>query len=228
MTTRILLADDQALLRATFRLLLDSADDLLVVGEAATGREAVQAARDLAPDVVLMDIRMPEMDGIEATRLITSDRALGSTRVLVLTTFETDDLVLQAIRAGASGFLGKGVDPAGLMDAVRVVAGGEQLLSPAATRSLIERVLEQPEAPVPGAVPGVEHLTERERELVALVATGLSNIEIGLRVFISPATVKTHVNRAMMKLNARDRAQLVVLAYEAGIAEPRRGGAQPT
>jgi DNA-binding NarL/FixJ family response regulator len=219
-TIRVVLADDQALLRATFTLLIDATAGMEVVGEAATGREAVTSARTLRPDVVVMDIRMPEMDGIEATRLISADPTLAETRVLVLTTFETDDLVLAAIQAGASGFLGKGVDPAGLLDAIRIVADGEQLLSPAATRSLIERVLGLPEKPEPRDVPGVEYLTDREREMVALVAAGLSNAEIGRQVFISPSTVKTHVNRAMMKMHARDRAQLVVLAYEAGLARP--------
>lgn len=220
MTVRVLLADDQALLRATFRLLLDSTPDIEVVGEAATGREAVQLARTTRADLILMDIRMPDMDGIEATRRITDDDALAGVRVLILTTFETDELVVTALRAGASGFLGKGVEPEALVDAIRTVAAGDQLLSPAATRSLVERVLGQPERKPTRAIPGLDELTAREREIVTLVATGLSNQEIGERLFISPATAKTHINRAMMKTAARDRAQLVVFAYESGVVEP--------
>ena len=223
MTIRVLLADDQALLRGTFRLLLDAVPDISVVAEAADGTEAVAAAREHRPDVVLMDIRMPGTDGIEATRLISADEALAAVRVLILTTFETDELVVSALRAGASGFLGKGVEPAALIDAIRTVAEGERLLSPAATRTLIERVLQVPEptAAAAAVVPGQAELTEREREITALVAAGLSNTEIGARLFISPATVKTHVNRAMMKTAARDRAQLVVFAFDAGLARPR-------
>ena len=220
MTIRVLLADDQALLRATFRLLLDSADDLEVVGEASTGAEAVARARATRADIVLMDIRMPDMDGIEATRLITADEALAGVRILMLTTFETDDLVVAALRAGASGFLGKGVDPQTLLHAVRTVAAGESLLSPAATTAVIQRFVARPE-PVRGtAGPELAGLTARERELTALVGQGLSNDEIAGKLFISAATAKTHINRAMMKLGARDRAQLVVFAYENGLVVP--------
>lgn len=220
MTTpvRVVLADDQALLRATFRLLLDATDDIEVVGEAATGAEAVAVTRSARADLVLMDIRMPDLDGIEATRRITADDALAGVRVLVLTTFESDDLVLGALRAGASGFLGKGVQPAALIDAIRTVAAGDQLLSPAATRAVIASVLDRPEPRERAEVPGMADLTEREREITTLVAAGLSNTQIAERLYISPATVKTHVNRAMMKTGARDRAQLVYLAYEAGLA----------
>jgi DNA-binding NarL/FixJ family response regulator len=215
---RVVLADDQALLRATFRLLLDATDDVLVVGEAATGAEAVRLARTELADLVLMDIRMPEVDGIEATRRITADESLAGVRVLVLTTFEDDELVLSALRAGASGFLGKGVEPEALLDAIRTVAAGDQLLSPAATRAVIASVLDRP-APRPRTEPaGFADLTAREREITALVAAGLSNAEIAGRLYISPATAKTHVNRAMLKTGARDRAQLVYLAYEAGLA----------
>ena len=214
MTIRVLLADDQALLRATFRLLIDSTNDLHVVGEAATGAQAVTLAADA--DVVLMDIRMPDMDGIEATATITADPRLTNVRVLVLTTFETDDLVVAALRAGATGFLGKGAEPEQLLHAIRTVAGGEALLSPAATTSLIGRVVAQPThraatRPVPG------DLTDRELEITTLVGQGLSNLEIANRLTISPATAKTHVNRAMMKTAARDRAQLVIFAYENGL-----------
>lgn len=222
MTVRVLLADDQALLRATFRLLIDSAPDLEVVGEAATGAEAVRLARSTRADLVLMDVRMPDLDGIEATRRITADEDLAGVRVLVLTTFEEEDLVVGALRAGASGFLGKGVEPGALLDAIRTVATGEQLLSPAATRAVIERVVAQPPARAAAPVPGIDDLTEREREIVTLVAAGLSNTEIAERLYISPATAKTHVNRSMMKTAARDRAQLVVFAYEAGLV-PRTG-----
>jgi DNA-binding NarL/FixJ family response regulator len=218
MTVRVLLADDQALLRATFRLLLDATVDIEVVGEAATGAEAVALARTARADLVLMDIRMPDMDGIEATRRITADEDLAGVRVLMLTTFETDDLVLGALRAGASGFLGKGVEPEALIDAIRTVAAGDRLLSPAATRAVVQRLLDQPEPRPRPVVPGFADLTEREREITVLVAQGLSNTEIAERLFISPATAKTHVNRAMMKTGARDRAQLVYLAYEAGLA----------
>lgn len=220
MTIRVVLADDQALLRATFRLLLDSTPDIEVVGEAATGAEAVEQVRATRADLVLMDIRMPDMDGIEATRRITADDLLDGVRVLILTTFEHDDLIVSALRAGASGFLGKGVQPEAMIDGIRTVAAGERLLSPVATRALIERVVAEPEPRLPRAVPGLDLLTDREREITTLVAAGLSNTEIAERLYISPATAKTHVNRAMMKTNARDRAQLVVLAYEAGLTDP--------
>ncbi|MFE9426900.1 response regulator [Kitasatospora sp. NPDC006697] len=219
MTIRVLLADDQALLRGTFRLLIDSTPDLEVVGEAGTGRQAVAMTRALRPDLVLMDIRMPELDGIAATREITADPALGTVKVLVLTTFENDEHVAEALRAGAGGFLGKGIDPGELLSAIRVVAGGEALLSPTATRSLISRFLSQPAAPA-GPPAELSVLTARELEVVGLVAAGLSNEEIADRLFITPLTAKTHVNRAMAKLAARDRAQLVVLAYQSGLVQP--------
>lgn len=222
MTIRVLLADDQALLRSTFRLLLDSADDIQVVGEASTGAEAFQLAKTARADVVLMDIRMPDMDGIEATTLITRDDSLAGVRVLVLTTFETDELVVAALRAGASGYLGKGVNPAELLDAIRVVAAGESLLSPAATTSLVKRFLNQPTTNAGAKLQVVDDLTAREREITTLVAAGLSNEEISDRLFISPSTAKTHVNRAMMKVSARDRAQLVVFAYENGLVQAGR------
>ncbi len=222
MTIRVVLADDQALLRSTFRLLLDSTEDILVVGEAATGVEAVERARSDRADIVLMDIRMPDMDGIEATRLLTNDEGLAGVRVLVLTTFETDELVVEAIRAGASGYLGKGVDPAELLDAIRIVARGESLLSPVATTALVKRFLGQPTSDVAVSLPLVDGLTARELEVTALVAAGLSNEQIAERLFISPSTAKTHVNRSMMKAGARDRAQLVVFAYENGLVRPGR------
>jgi len=224
MTIRVLLADDQALIRSGFRSLIDSAPDLTVVAEAATGAEAVALTRSTRADVVLMDIRMPDMDGITATRQITTDDDLAGVRVVMLTTFEVDDLVLQAIRAGASGFLGKGVEPAELLDAIRVVASGEALLSPRATRALLGHLAHGTAGlrlPEPDEF---KFLTARERELMALVATGLSNDEIAERLHLSPLTVKTHVNRAMTKLGARDRAQLVVLAYEGGLVQA--GGGQ--
>ena len=217
MTIRVLLADDQALLRGTFRLLIDAQPDLDVVAEASNGREAAQLARELRPDVVVMDIRMPEVDGIEATRLIAQDEDLAGVKILVLTTFEEDDLVVEALRAGASGFLGKGVEPAQLLEAIRLVAAGEALLSPAATKGLITRLLAQPS---PGDLVDPQRLatlTPREREVLALVGTGLANDEIAERLFVTPVTVKTHANRAMAKLGARDRAQLVVIAYETGL-----------
>ncbi|MDG4800337.1 response regulator transcription factor [Micromonospora sp. WMMD980] len=217
MSVRVLLADDQTLIRAGFRALIDSAPDLLVVGEAATGREAVERARATRADVVLMDIRMPDLDGLAATREITADEDLAGVKVLILTTFEVDEYVFEALRAGASGFLGKGVEPVELLDAIRTVAAGEALLSPKATRGLITRFLAQPE-PRPGATPErLRVLTEREREVVALVAAGLSNEQIAQRLVVSPLTAKTHVNRAMAKLDARDRAQLVVIAYQSGL-----------
>jgi DNA-binding NarL/FixJ family response regulator len=222
MTIRVLLADDQALLRSTFRLLLDSADDIVVVGEASTGAEAVERALTDRADVVLMDIRMPDMDGIRATRLITDDESLAGVRVLILTTFETDELVVDAIRAGASGYLGKGVDPADLLDAIRVIARGDSLLSPVATTSLVKRFLGQPTSDLGADLRLVDGLTAREREITALVASGLSNEQIAERLFISPSTAKTHVNRSMMKVGARDRAQLVVFAYENGLVLPGR------
>jgi DNA-binding NarL/FixJ family response regulator len=221
-TIRVLLADDQALLRATFRLLLEATSDMEVVGEAATGAEAHARARADRADVVLMDIRMPDMDGIEATKLITADESLAGVKILILTTFETDDLVIAALRAGASGFLGKGVDPASLLDAIRTIAAGESLLSPAATTALVQRFLDRPAAQFDAQLALVADLTAREREITTLVAAGLSNEQIAEQLFISPSTAKTHVNRAMMKIGARDRAQLVVFAYENRLMIPGR------
>jgi DNA-binding NarL/FixJ family response regulator len=213
---RVLLVDDQTLVRSGFRALLERAEEIEVIGEAADGAEAVELARTSRPDVVLMDIRMPGVDGLEATRRITSDERLPNVRVIMLTTFELDEYVFEALHAGASGFLLKDVDPDDLRDAVRVVAQGEALLAPSVTKRLIREFVAQPgrHRPPPDRLDG---LTEREREIMALVATGLSNQEIAEQLVISPATAKTHVSRAMMKLQVHDRAQLVVLAYETGL-----------
>ncbi len=229
MTVRVLLADDQVLIRSGFAALINSTPDLEVVGEAGDGDAAVAQARALRPDVVLMDIRMPGTDGLAAARSITEDPELADVRVIVLTTFEADEYVLAALRSGASGFLGKSVEPDDLLEAVRVVARGEALLSPRATRSLIARFLSQPQDGPLDVVPELlTVLTDREREVVALVALGLSNQDIAGRLYLSPLTVKTHVNRAMAKLGVRDRAQLVVLAYQTGLVragetDPRPG-----
>jgi DNA-binding NarL/FixJ family response regulator len=215
---RVLLADDQALVRAGFRALLDAQEDIEVVGEADDGEEAVRLAAESAPDVVLMDIRMPGVDGLAATRQIAADQRLGEVRVVILTTFDLDEYVFQALRAGASGFLVKDTEPAELIQAVRVVARGEALLSPSVTRRLIAEFATR--AREPGRAPDLDALTDREREVMALVGEGLSNDEIARRLFVSPATAKTHVSRAMVKLGSRDRAQLVVFAYEAGLVRP--------
>lgn len=218
MSIRVLVADDQRLIRAGFVALVDSAPDLEVVGEAVDGADAVRQARSTRPDIVLMDIRMPGTDGLSATELITADPELSAVKVLVLTTFEVDEYVVASLRAGASGFLGKGVEPDELITAIRVVAAGESLLSPRATGALVARFLSQPHDGPAGAVDGsLDVLTEREREVVTLVAQGLSNDDIAAKLFVSPLTAKTHVNRAMTKLAARDRAQLVVLAYQSGL-----------
>ncbi|MEU0942037.1 response regulator transcription factor [Streptomyces canus] len=223
MTIRVLLADDQALLRSAFRVLVDSEPDMEVVGEASDGAEAVRLTRQERADVVLMDIRMPGTDGLAATRMISEDASLAHVRVVILTTFEVDDYVVQSLRAGASGFLGKGSEPEELLSAIRVAAGGEALLSPAATKGLIARFLAQGDADDndPVSSERLAALTVREREVLVQVAGGHSNDEIAERLEVSPLTVKTHVNRAMAKLGARDRAQLVVIAYESGLVRPR-------
>jgi DNA-binding NarL/FixJ family response regulator len=219
MTIRVVLADDQALIRSGFRVLIDSAEDLEVVGEAATGDDAVRLARSTRADVVLMDIRMPGTDGIAATRAITDDDDLAGVKVVVLTTFEIDAYVIEAVRAGASGFLSKSIEPADLLDAIRTVAGGDALLSPKATQALLAEFATAGTGP---AIPAdrLADLTTREREMMTLAAHGLSNDQIAERLFLSPLTVKTHINRAMMKLAVRDRAQLVVLAYQSGLVRP--------
>lgn len=224
MTIRVLLADDQALLRSAFRVLVDSEPDMEVVGEASDGAEAVELAGRERADVVLMDIRMPGTDGLAATRLISADPSLAQVRVVILTTFEVDDYVVQSLRAGASGFLGKGSEPEELLSAIRIAAGGEALLSPTATKGLIARFLAQGGAADdhdPARSARLDALTVREREVLVQVAGGHSNDEIAERLEVSPLTVKTHVNRAMAKLGARDRAQLVVIAYESGLVRPR-------
>ncbi|WP_405947425.1 response regulator transcription factor [Streptomyces prunicolor] len=224
-TIRVLLADDQALLRSAFRVLVDSEPDMEVVGEASDGAQAVLLAKEERADVVLMDIRMPGTDGLAATRMISADPSLAHVRVVILTTFEVDDYVVQSLRAGASGFLGKGSEPDELLSAIRVAAAGEALLSPVATKGLIARFLAQggdlDDDRDPARAERLDALTVREREVLVQVAGGLSNDEIAERLEVSPLTVKTHVNRAMSKLGARDRAQLVVIAYESGLVRPR-------
>ena len=215
MTISVLLADDQALLRTTFRMLIEANPDLEVVGEAADGDEAVALTRTHHPAVVLMDIRMPGTDGLAATTTICADPELATTRILILTTFETDEYVALALRAGASGFLGKDVSAGALLDGIRTVAAGEALLSPTATRSLITRFLATPELPPPPV--HLASLTAREREVMILAAEGKSNTEIAQQLVVSPLTVRTHIQRAMTKLHARDRAQLVVIAYRTGL-----------
>ncbi|MGW2324444.1 response regulator transcription factor [Streptomyces sp. NPDC001700] len=223
MTIKVLLADDQTLLRSAFRVLVDSEPDMEVVGEASDGAEAVDIVRAKGADVVLMDIRMPGTDGLAATRMISEDPRLADVRVVMLTTFEVDEYVVDSLRAGASGFLGKGAEPGELLAAIRIAAAGEALLSPVATKGLIARFLAQG-APVSGDSPyeasRLDALTGREREVLVQVAGGHSNDEIATRLEVSPLTVKTHVNRAMAKLGARDRAQLVVIAYETGLVRP--------
>ena len=223
---RVLLADDQALVRAGLRVLIDSDDDLEVVGEATDGASAIDLASKHRPDVVLMDIRMPGVDGLEATRRIGSDKSLDSTKVIILTTFEADEYVFEALRAGASGFLLKDTEPTDLLSAVRVVARGDSLLSPSVTRRLIEEVLVHSPLPKSATARELDALTDREREVLGLVAAGLSNDEIASALYMSPLTAKTHVSRILTKLGARDRAQLVVIAYETGLVSPGGGSAR--
>jgi DNA-binding NarL/FixJ family response regulator len=217
---RVGLADDQPLLLASFATLIGATPDMCVAGTARNGHEAVALARDGGTDVLLMDIRMPELDGLGATRQITGDARLAGVRVLILTTFEIDEYVFEALRAGASGFLGKSAEPQELLTAIRVVARGDALLTPAATRSLITRYLAHPERPAVPSPQRLDSLTGREREVLALVGVGLSNDDIARHLVVSPHTVKTHVNRTMTKMGAHDRAQLVVIAYETGLIRP--------
>jgi DNA-binding NarL/FixJ family response regulator len=219
---RVLVADDQALVRGGFRVLVASESDMEVVGEASDGAEAIALARATSPDVVLMDIRMPGIDGLEATRVICGPDGVPGARVIILTTFDLDEYVFEALRAGASGFLLKDTEPSELLNAVRVVAEGEALLAPSVTRRLIAEFVRHPD-PHATAPEALEALTEREREVLGLVGQGLTNGEIAKDLFISPATAKTHVSRIMSKLDARDRAQLVVAAYESGLVAPRKG-----
>jgi len=224
--TTVLVVDDQALIRQAVTDILAGAEGIRVVGEAVNGREAVEFAGSLRPDVVIMDIRMPELDGIAATAAICSNSDVGTTRVLILTTFEEDENLIAALRAGASGFIGKGSEPDEIVRAVRSVHDGEALLSPTATRALVEKYVLPPSASsgVPATIPPeLRQLTEREREVLLLVARGRSNQEIADELFISPHTAKTHVNRIMTKVNAHDRAQLVILAYESGLLAPGVG-----
>lgn len=222
---RVLLADDQQLIRSGIRALLDAEDDVEVVAEAGDGRQAVALVREHRPDIALIDIQMPVMDGIEATRQIGADEELSGVRVVILTNFGLDEHIFRALRAGASGFLLKDTDPAELLQALHVAMRGDALLSPAVTRRLIGEFVARPPDAV--AAVGMESLTNREREVVALAAHGLSNHEIATRMVLSPATAKTHVSRAMIKLGARDRAQLVVFAYQAGLVSPRDGVPRP-
>jgi DNA-binding NarL/FixJ family response regulator len=216
-TVSVLLAEDQAIVRAGFRVLLESEEDITVVGEAADGREAVAATQRLRPDLVLMDIRMPELDGLEATRRITEDSKLAETRVLILTTFELDEYVFGSLRAGASGFLLKGGEPEELINAVRVVAGGQSLLAPSVTQRLIEAYISRAPRSNVAAAENLEELTAREREVLVLVAEGLSNGEIAQTLQLSTLTAKTHVSRILNKLGVRDRVQLVIMAYDTGL-----------
>lgn len=215
---RVVLADDQILVRAGFRSLLDAQDGIEVVGEAGDGERAVELARELRPDIVLMDIRMPVLDGLEATRRIAGAAGLEAVRIIILTTFELDEYVFDALRYGASGFLIKDTKPAELLRAIRLVAGGEALLSPSVTRRVVREFATRPSR-VLRPHPQLDALTEREREIVGLVGEGLSNDEIAARLVLSPATARTHVSRSMVKLGARDRAQLVVFAYQSGLVD---------
>lgn len=224
MTTRVLLADDQALLRGTFKMLIDSCEDLEVVAEATDGAEAVKLTRLNRPDVVVMDVRMPGTDGLAATETICADPDLADTKILILTTFENDEHVARALRAGASGFLGKYVTTDVLLDAIRTIAAGESLLSPGATKALITQFLAtRTPSPPTKPTPGIDELTNREREVTELAADGKSNDEIARELHLSVLTVRTHIQRAMSKLGARDRAQLVVLAYKSGLASLEPG-----
>ncbi|MET8943190.1 response regulator transcription factor [Streptomyces sp. NPDC004542] len=223
MTIRVVLADDQALLRGMLRLLVDNTPGMEVVGEATNGAEAVELAREQRADVVLMDIRMPEVDGLQATRMLTSDERTADVKVLILTTFEVDEYVAEAIRAGAGGFIGKGTDPEDLVRAIETVAAGEALLSAAATKALMARFQRQAEHPWQRQTERLDVLTPREREILTLVGRGLTNEDISRHLSLSPHTVKTHINRAMGKLGVSERAQLVVIAYESGLVRPGDG-----
>ncbi|MFF3642273.1 response regulator [Streptomyces sp. NPDC002564] len=220
MTIRVLLADDQTLVRAAFAMLVESAPDMEVVGQAGSGRAAVDLARSARADLVVMDIRMPDLDGIEATRLLAADEDLAGVKVLMLTTYDTDEHVVEALRAGASGFLVKDTRPAELLDAIRTVAAGDSLLSPGPTARLIARVLRAPDDTALSCGGGPDGLSGRERQVLRLVARGLNNQEIADTLGLSPLTAKTHVSRIMGKLGARDRAQLVIVAYESGLVAP--------